>query len=69
MEHNPRLRLKYRVAKQPYRCGKYKSRTGNSHGPTPKDSGKRQGMGARRRQGYGASDQPAFIISREIEKK
>lgn len=31
-----RLKEKYTLKKQGYRNGKYKSRTGNSHGPTPK---------------------------------
>lgn len=54
MEVEMPLREKYLVAKQPYRCGKYKSRTGNTHGPTPKDKGKSEGYGPRRRQGWGA---------------
>lgn len=43
---------KYRVAKQPYKAGAYKNRTGNSHGGN-KPKG-RQGTGPRRRQGLGA---------------
>jgi hypothetical protein len=46
---------KYRTQKQPYKCGAYRSRTGNSHGGN-KPKG-RQGTGHRRRQGLGAVGQ------------
>lgn len=49
-----RLKLKYRTAKQPYKCGTYRSRTGNSHGPSPKYKSGMQGTGHRRRQGLGS---------------
>jgi hypothetical protein len=38
-----RLKEKYRLKKQGYRNGKYKSRTGNSHGPTPKPANSKEG--------------------------
>lgn len=49
-----RLKLKLRTATQPYKCGTYRSRTGNSHGPSPKVKAGKQGLGPRRRQGLGS---------------
>ena len=42
------LKRKYRLFRA-YRFGTYQSRTGNSHGPTPKYAKSDQGKGVRRR--------------------